>query len=187
MGFPLASVSCAILFTYCFISSDHRLLTKRLAAHYSSYPVCFSSSSWIGWTSVIRADNVSCFNASHWGDFMLYYNVYHVNSSKQMIKTSKMGESLISKLLMEGGGWVSEETRSYVYGSQIMSSIQLTKPNYQKYYCVIVNHSEQQRYLKHIGMNCKSCESFEPWKSPPLFCPIPKKVSAPYLLFRILK
>lgn len=71
VDFPLASVSCALSFTYCFISSDHRLLTKRLAAHYSSYPVCFSSSSWIGWTSVIRADNVSCFNASHWGDFML--------------------------------------------------------------------------------------------------------------------
>ena len=47
---------------------------------------------------------MSCFNASHWGNFMLSYNVYHVNSSKQMIKTSKMGESLISKLLMEGGG-----------------------------------------------------------------------------------
>ena len=39
---------------------------------------------------------ISCFS-------VLSYNVYHVNSSKQMIKTSKMGESLISKLLMEGG------------------------------------------------------------------------------------
>lgn len=40
---------------------------------------------------------ISCFP-------VLSYNVYHVNSSKQMIKTSKMGESLISKLLMEGRG-----------------------------------------------------------------------------------
>lgn len=40
---------------------------------------------------------ISCFP-------VLSYNVYHVNSSKQMIKTSKMGELLISKLLMEGGG-----------------------------------------------------------------------------------
>lgn len=40
---------------------------------------------------------ISCFP-------VLSYNVYHVNSSKKMMKTRKMGESLISKLLMEGRG-----------------------------------------------------------------------------------
>ena len=50
---------------------------------------------------------MSCFNASHWGDFMLSRIILEC-LSRQFKQTNdknhKMGESLISKLLMEGGG-----------------------------------------------------------------------------------